>query len=84
MLDNVRTLVEWAPLLGYARRLSAAVDDPGRADAIADAIEWLASRTGNRMDDELARLVAAVLHTPQGAALARWIADRAADLEKNP
>ena len=38
MLDNVRTLVEWAPLLGYARRLSAAVDDPGRADAIADEI----------------------------------------------
>jgi hypothetical protein len=82
MFGNVRLLVEWAPLLGYAKRLSAAVDDGGRADTIADAIEWLASKTGNRLDDELARLVAAVLHTPQGAALAGWIADKAAEMEE--
>lgn len=36
------------------------------------------------MDDELAAHVAAVLKTPQGAALAGWIADKAADLEKTP
>jgi|688.fasta_scaffold261782_4 hypothetical protein len=82
MLDNVRLMVEWAPLLGYARRLSAAGNNAERADAIADAIEWLASKTGNRMDDELARRVAAVLKTTEGAALAGWIADKAAELEK--
>jgi hypothetical protein len=75
MLDNVRLLVEWAPLLGYGRRLSA-------AEVIADALEWLASRTGNRIDDELARHLAAVLKTPEGAALAGWIADKAADMEQ--
>lgn len=82
MLDNVRLLVEWAPLLGYAKRLSTAKDDGERANVIADALEWLASRTGNRMDDELAARIAAVLKTPQGAALAGWIADKAADMEK--
>ena len=82
MLDNVRLIVEWAPLLGYARRLSAATDEPGRADAIGDAIEWLASKTDNRLDDELARRIAAVLRTAEGAALAGWIADKAAEMEK--
>lgn len=82
MLDNVRLLVEWAPLLGYARRLSAATDEAGKADAIADAIEWLASKTGNRFDDELASHLGAVLRTAEGAALAGWIADKAAELEK--
>jgi hypothetical protein len=81
MLRNVQLLVEWAPLLGYAKRLSAAVDDGGRADTIADALEWLASRTGNRLDDELAARIAAVLKTPQGAALAGWIADKAGEME---
>jgi hypothetical protein len=81
MLDNVRLLVEWAPLLGYARRLSAATAEAERADAIADAIEWLASKTGNRLDDELARRIAAVLRTAEGAALAGWIADKASELE---
>lgn len=82
MFDNVRLLMEWAPLLGYARRLSAAVDDGGRADTIADALEWLASKTGSRLDDELTAHVAAVLKTPQGAALAGFIADKAADMEQ--
>jgi hypothetical protein len=82
MLDNVRLLVEWAPLLGYGRRLSAATDDRQRAEVIADALEWLASRTGNRLDDELAAHIAAVLKTPEGAALAGWIADKAAEMEE--
>jgi hypothetical protein len=43
MLDNVRLLVEWAPLLGYGRRLSAATDDRQRAEVIADALESLTS-----------------------------------------
>jgi len=84
MLDNVRLLVEWAPLLGYAKRLSAATEDRQRAEVIADALEWLASRTGNRLDDELARHLAAVLKTPEGAALAGWITDKAADLAQTP
>jgi hypothetical protein len=82
MLDNVRLLVEWAPLLGYGRRLSAATDDRQRSEVIADALEWLSSKTGNRIDDELSGLLAAVLKTPEGAALSGWIADKAADLEK--
>jgi hypothetical protein len=82
MLDNIRLAMEWAPLLGYGRRLSAATDARQRAEVIADALEWLASRTGNRLDDELAAHIAAVLKTPEGAALAGWIADKAADMEK--
>jgi hypothetical protein len=49
---------------------------------IADALEWLASRTVNRQDDEFARLLAAVLKTQEGAALAGFIADKAAEMEE--
>jgi hypothetical protein len=82
MLDNIRLAMEWAPLLGYGRRLSAATDARHRAEVIADALEWLASRTVNRQDDEFARLLAAVLKTQEGAALAGFIADKAAEMEE--
>lgn len=82
MLDNIRLLAEWAPLVGYARRLSAASTDSQRADAIGDVIEWLASKTESRLDNELAKRLAAVLRTQEGADLAGWISDKATELEK--
>jgi hypothetical protein len=40
---------------------------------IADACEWLASKTNNRVDDEAVRHIAAVLKTPEGEQLVRWV-----------
>jgi len=80
-IEDIRMLVEWAPLLGYARQYSAATDAGKQNAVIGDALEWLASRTKCRLDDELAGHVAAVLKTSEGAALVRWFVSVAAEME---
>jgi hypothetical protein len=39
---------------------------------VADAAEWVASKTSAKVDDQLVRLLADILKTPQGEALVRW------------
>ena len=39
---------------------------------MADALEWLASKTNSTLDDELVRHVNAIARTPEGEALIRW------------
>lgn len=81
-LEQLRLLAEWSPLLGYARRHAAETDPNARTIIVADALEWAASRTESRLDDDLARHVAAVLKTPEGTTLLKWIVDRVASMEK--
>lgn len=71
MLEQLRMMRDWAPLLGYGRRYVAAVDPHDRAMVVADLIEWAASRTAGTLDDRLAGHFAAILKTPEGAALVR-------------
>ena len=80
-IDDIRTLIRWAPLLGYARQYSEATDAGVRNAVIGDALEWLASQTTGKLDDELAGHVAAVLRTAEGAALVRWFVSVAAEME---
>ena len=83
-IEQIRLLAEWSPLLGYARRYSAEPDANARSVIVADALEWAASRTESRLDDDLARHVAAVLKTPEGAALVQRIVQLVASMEKTP
>lgn len=71
MLDQVRMMREWAPLLGYGRRYVAATDPHERSLVVADMIEWAASRTPGKLDDRLAGHVVAILKTQEGEALVR-------------
>lgn len=83
-VQELRTLAQWAPLLGFARRWSAEADPGRQADIVADALEWAAGQTAGRFDDDLARHIAGVLRTPEGAGLVRWILDAVSTLEGNP
>jgi hypothetical protein len=71
IIDQVRLLHEWSPLLGYLRRLSKTLDARDRALVITDLAEWLASKTATRIDDRLVSRMAAVVKTPEGEALVR-------------
>lgn len=71
MLEQLRMMRDWAPLLGYGRRYVAATDPHERSLVIADLVEWCASRTTGTLDDRLARHIAAILKTPEGEALVR-------------
>ena len=70
--EKIALLNSFAPLIGYGQRFTQESDPFKRGLIIADACEWLASKTNASADDELVRHVAAVLRTPEGEALVRW------------
>ena len=65
-------LQQWAPLIGYGQRLVNEPDTFKRSLVIADACEWLASKTSSPLDDELVLHVGNLLKTKEGEALVRW------------
>jgi len=71
--QSLMLLQRWAPLIGYGQRFMAEADPYKRSLIVADAVEWLASQTQARVDDELVSKLAAVLKTPEGEALVRWV-----------
>jgi hypothetical protein len=65
-------LQAWSPLIGYGQRFINESDPYRKGLIVADAAEWLASKTNATADDQLVRLIADVVKTPQGEALVRW------------
>lgn len=72
--DKIRILQEWAPVATYVQAFLAEHDPHAKTLIVADACEWLASKSKNtQVDDELVAQVTAVLKSPQGESLLRWI-----------
>jgi hypothetical protein len=71
--DKMRLLSEWSPLIGFGQRFIAEIDPHKKSIIVAEACEWLASKTrATNVDDELVSLLSAILKSPQGEALVRW------------
>jgi len=68
----IRLLTTWQPLIMYGQRFVQAVDPYQKGLIVAEAVEWLASKTDATTDDEVVRHVAAVLKTKEGEALVRF------------
>jgi hypothetical protein len=68
----LRLLQTYAPLVNYAREFVATVDPYKKSLVVAQACEWLASKTDATLDDQLVRLVSDVLRTKEGEALVRF------------
>ena len=70
--QKIALLNSFAPLIGYAQRFTQEADPFKKGLIVADACEWLASKTSSTSDDELVKHVAAVLRTKEGESLVRW------------
>lgn len=70
--QQLALLQAWAPLIGYGQRLVRETDPYKKSLVVAEAAEWLASKTNASTDDQAVKLVAEILKTPQGEALVRW------------
>lgn len=70
--EQIRLFQEWAPLIGYAQRFTAETDAYKRSVVVAEALEWVASKTKSALDDELVTRVVAVSKTREGEELIRW------------
>ena len=70
--QQIALLQAWSPLVGYAQRFVAATDPYAKAVIVAEASEWVASKTKSTTDDELVAKIADLLKTKEGEALVRW------------
>lgn len=73
VVDQIRTLHAWSPMLGYLRRISTTLDARERSLILGDMAEWLAEKTATKFDDRLASRLSAVLKTPEGVELVREV-----------
>jgi hypothetical protein len=70
--QQLQLLSQWSPLIAYGQRFVNEVDPYKKSLIVSDAAEWLATKTNAQTDDQLVRLLADILRTPQGEALVRW------------
>ena len=78
IFDQIILFQTWMPLLGYGQQVLAAKDDPYKqAVIVGDALEWMASKTSTQLDDEVVKMISAIVGTPQAEALIRWVVTKA-------
>jgi len=68
----LRLLQTWHPLVAYAQRFVQEVDPYKKALIVAEATEWVASKTDAKLDDQAVKLLADLLRTKEGENLVRW------------
>jgi hypothetical protein len=73
IVEQIRLVNQWMPVLGFGQRWLAEQDAAKRSLIVADLAEWLASKTETRLDDQLVDHVAAILKTPEGEDLVRFV-----------
>lgn len=70
--QQLALLQAWSPLIGYGQRLVNESDPYKKSLVVAEAAEWLASKTDAKADDQLVKLLCDIVRTPQGESLVRW------------
>lgn len=78
ILDKLRMLAEWAPLIGRLQVVLDAKTALERATAIVKALQWAAGKSDTTLDDEALFHLEAVLKTPEGQAFFNWAAAKVA------
>lgn len=74
--EKIRLIQEWSPILTYGQAFLSEHDTHKKTLIVADCCEWLAGKSGNKTDDELVDHISAVLKSPQGEALVRWVVSK--------
>lgn len=74
--EKIRILQDWYPLVTYIQALLATNDSHQKAVVVADACEWMASKSETTVDDELVKHLSAVLRSPEGEAFLRWVLEK--------
>lgn len=72
--QKVRLLVEWSPALQLLPAIAASAPGQERAVQIVRLLEFLASKSDLKVDDQILRMVREILLTKPGQELADYIA----------
>ena len=67
ILDQLKLLAQWGPLLGRLQTIAMAPTPKDRALAVLDALEFAAGQTKTTIDDDVVAHFEAILKTEAGA-----------------
>ncbi len=73
ILDKLKLLAEWAPLIGRFQTVLDAQTPYEQATAIVKTLQWAAGKSSTSIDDEALFHLEAVLKTPEGQAFFNWV-----------
>jgi len=79
--EKLLLIQAWAPLLTFAQQFVGTPDPYAKSVVVTECCEWLASKTDSGLDDELVKHLAAILKTPEGENLVRWVVVKAQGLK---
>jgi hypothetical protein len=73
ILEKLKLLAEWAPLIGRLQAVATATTPHEQALAVVSAVQWAAGKSGTEIDDEALFHLEAVLRSSEGRAFFQWI-----------
>lgn len=76
ILEKLKLLAEWAPLLGRFQAVMDATTPHEQALAVVKALQWAAGKSGTDIDDEALFHLEAVLKSPEGSAFFKWVVNK--------
>lgn len=76
LLEKLKLLAEWGPLLGRVQEVLSADDPHERAIAGVKLLQWAAGKSGTDIDDEALKHLEAVLRTKEAQEAVAWFASR--------
>lgn len=82
LLDKLRMIAEWSPMLARLQAVAMAETPHDRAVALVDALQWAAGKSDTTLDDEALEHIEAVLKTPEGKAAFDWVVGKAVGGDK--
>lgn len=80
LIDKLRLLAEYAPLLSIVQSLAVEKDPYNRAMLVMSALDFLAEKSATTVDNEVLRHARAVLGTEEGRAAFSAAVDAVASL----
>lgn len=72
-LDQITTLTTWAPMLSRLQAINEAKTPHDRAVAVVKAMEWAATKSQTKVDDEVLGYIEAILMTDAGKAFFDYV-----------
>jgi len=73
ILEKLKLLAEWAPLLGRLQAVMDAKAPEEQALAVVRTLQWAAGKSGTEIDDEALFHLESVLKSPEGKAFFNWL-----------
>lgn len=76
ILEKLKMLAEWAPLLGRLQTVMDAKTPEEQALAIVRVLQWAAGKSSTELDDEALFHLEALLKSAEGKAFFGWIVQK--------